>query len=99
MLGVFFWIVLILVIVLVAIGAYAVGTRARVNTGGYCEVDTHWWFGWWVRCVGGERCESGECRLQLRMKGTENNWGDAGVVPGGSVKWNKHMEYRCTCND
>lgn len=99
MLGDIYWIVLILVVVLVAIGAFAVGTRARVATGGYCEVDTHWWFGWWVRCEGGERCKSGQCRLQLRMKGTENNWGDADIVPDGSVKWNKHMEYRCVCAD
>lgn len=99
MLGDVYWIAFVLVITLVGIGAFAVGSRSRPDTGGYCEVDTHWWFGWWVRCVGGQRCASRECRLMHRRKGSEDNWGDAGVVPGGSVRWNATMEYRCACND
>ena len=55
-----------------------------------CGVDTHWWFGWWVRC-------HEDCTLQWRRKGSEEEWSDAGVVPGGSVKWSENMEYRCMC--
>jgi hypothetical protein len=77
---------------------YVLGTRASINKGGYCEVDDHWWFGWFVRCEGGERCTGGDtCDLQWRKKGTEEHWADAGVVPGGSVKWSPRMEYRCVC--
>ncbi len=99
MLGELYWIVLLIVIIFAGLGLFAVGTRFRVNTGGYCEVDVHWWFGSWVRCVGGERCASGDCTLQWRKKGSEENWADAGVIPGGSVKWSENMEYRCVCSD
>lgn len=94
-----YWLVLLVVIIFAGVGLFAVGTRTRVSTGGYCEVDTHWWFGWWVRCTGGERCTSGQCKLQWRRRGSEEQWADAGVVPGGSVKWSKTMEYRCVCDD
>ena len=90
-----FWII---ALIIVGGGMFILGTRSSVATaGGHCEVDDHWFFGRWVWCKGGERCASGECKLQLRRKGTEENWADAGVVPGGSVKWNAEMEYRCVC--
>jgi len=81
--------------IIVALGGYIIGTRARPK-GITCDVDHHWWFGWWVRCQGD--CNAGKtCTLLWRMKNTEETWTDAGVVPGGSVKWSKTMEYRCTC--
>lgn len=93
-----FWILAIAVLCIVGLVMFAIGTRARVSTGGYCEVDVHWWFGWWVRCVGGERCSSGEkCILLWRRKGSEEQWADAGVIPGGSVSWSENMEYQCVC--
>lgn len=96
--GTGFLVVALVVLVAVALGFFVLGTRARVDTGGYCEVDVHWWFGWWVRCVGGERCPPEEvCVLLWRRKGSEEHWADAGVVPGGSVKWSPNMEYRCVC--
>ena len=74
---------------------FALGTRTGVPVGG-CKVDTHWWFGWWVRCVD-EGCAPGKCVLLWRRKGTDEHWSEAGVVPGGSVKWNRQMEYKCEC--
>jgi hypothetical protein len=35
--------------------------------------------------------------LLRRKKGSEEGWGDSGVVPGGSVKWSENMEYKCVC--
>lgn len=101
MCGWIFWLVVFVVFVvlcIVGLVMLTLGTRSRVSTGGYCEVDVHWWFGRWVRCVGGERCSSGEkCILLWRKRGSEEDWADAGVVPGGSVKWSKRMEYQCVC--
>ena len=97
--GSLFWIAALVVLIVVAVGMFSLGTRASVSTGGYCEVDTHWYFGWWVRCKGGERCSSGKCTLQWRRKDSEDHWADAGVVPEGSVKWSSLMEYRCVCAD
>ncbi len=89
----------LVVLILVGIGCFSLGTRRWLRTsGGHCEVDDFWWFGSWVTCKGGERCSSGKCKLQLRMKGTEEHWADAGVIPGGSVKWSDQMEYRCVCD-
>ena len=81
----------IAILVAVALGAFSLGTRATVGRGRNTEVDHHWWFGWWVRC------KDDKCTLQWRKKGTNENWADTGVVPGGSVKYNERMEYRCNC--
>jgi hypothetical protein len=88
----------VLALIVVGVGAFALGTRAGVKTaGGLCETDDFWFFGWWVTCKGGERCPNRQCKLQLRRKGSEDNWSDAGIIPGGSVRWNEEMEYRCVC--
>ena len=94
-----FWIWAILALCIVGLVGFAVGTRwYRSTTGGYCEVNVYWLWSTWVQCVGGENCPDGEhCELLLRMKDTEENWAEAGIVPGGSVKWSKRMEYKCVC--
>ena len=95
------WIILLIALALlavVALIAFALGTRARVAIGSGCVVDHHWWFGWWVRCVDDDTCPDGQvCTLLWRRKGTEDHWADPGVVPGGSVRYNEDMEYRCVC--
>ncbi|WP_426415085.1 hypothetical protein [Aestuariirhabdus sp. LZHN29] len=66
--------------------------------GGHCEVEYHWWFGWWVRCKGSEHCPPGKrCILLWRRKGTSEHWADAGIIHGGSLKYSEEMEYRCSC--
>ena len=47
--GSLFWIAALVVLIVVAVGMFSLGTLASVSTGRYCEVDTHWYFGWWVR--------------------------------------------------
>jgi hypothetical protein len=89
-----FWIIALIV---VGVGAFSLGTRTRKAVAqGDCEVDTHWWFGWWVRCEGGKACPSGNCKLQTRVPGSDR-WSDADVVPGGSVRWREGTGYRCVC--
>ena len=83
------WVIYVVILLIVGFGMFVLGTRARIKGRRVCEVDHHWWFGWWVRC-------DRECVLQWRQKGDEN-WSDAGVIPGGSVKYSDNMEYRCVC--
>jgi hypothetical protein len=65
---------------------------------GGCEVEIHWWFGRWVRCKQSPRCPPPRhCRLLWRRRGSTENWADAGIIKGGSVKFSTYMEYRCTC--
>jgi len=93
-----FWVVAVLILCVVGLVMFAIGTRSKVNIGGDCEVDDHWFFGWWVRCVGGTRCPPSEvCTLLFRKKDSEEEWADTGIVPGGSIKWSKRMEYKCVC--
>jgi hypothetical protein len=78
------------IVAIVAIVAFSLGTRSRVSTGGGCTVDVYWWMGWWARCAGGDACPPGErCTLPTRRRGTEEQWAEPAVVPGGSVRWNK----------
>jgi hypothetical protein len=87
-----FWIVALIV---VGVGAFTLGTRTKkAALAGDCEVDIHWWFGWWVRCQGS--CPDGDCKLEIKARGA-SNWSDAGVIPGGSVKWREGTRYRCVC--
>lgn len=89
--GSMFWIVVLIALAAVAVASYSLGSRATAGRGRIGEADHHWWFGWWVTC------DDENCTLQLRMRGTSDNWADAGVVPGGSVKYSESMEYRCNC--
>ena len=91
------WVAVLVALGVGALAGFILGTRARPNTGGHCEVDFHWFFGWWVRCTA-EDCPAGQrCVLLWRRKGSDEGWGDTGVNPGGSVKWSEGMEYRCEC--
>ena len=94
-----FWLLALAVLCIVGLVMFALGARLKVSTGGHCDFpDVYWWFGRWVRCLGGEHCPPGEvCTLLWRRRGSEETWTDAGVVPGGSVKWSEYMEYRCVC--
>ena len=92
-----FWVAAAVILIIAGIGVFSLGTRSNVSTsGGDCEVDTHWWFGWWVRCKG--TCTDGHCKLQIKWRGSEQ-WSDADVIPGGSVKWRDGAAYRCICGN
>jgi hypothetical protein len=91
------WLALLVSLLVGGFIGFVLGSRASVSTGRDCRVDVHWYFGWWVRCRGGEGCPSGHCKLQRRRRNSEDNWETPEIVPGGSVRWNEQMEYRCLC--
>lgn len=85
----------LVVLVIVAVGSFSLGTRAhKTVTRGDCEVDTWWWFGWWVGCDGGKSCPSGSCKLQYCPEGT-THWADADAP---SMEWKETTLYRCVCS-
>ena len=92
------WLIIVGLVCLFGILFFAWGTRWAAGKKGHCEVEYHWWFGSWVGCAGGESCPAGKtCTLLWRKKDSEEEWADAGIVPGGSMKESDSMEYRCLC--